>query len=196
MAKSLNCAIKLLAIAKRHADGKVEVRVHPTMVHNRYLLASVNNVYNAVRVTSDAAGDTVHYGKGAGGAATSSAVTADIINIARNIAADSIGRVPVLGFAQPKDAEVVDIADISSEFYMRLDVKDAPGVLSTAAGILAKNGISIRSALQRATEEGSTSVPLVFLTSNISGRQLAAAVDEISKMETVYNKPVVIRVME
>ena len=193
-AGELDRTIKLLAIAKKHADS-IEVRVHPTMVPNDNLLASVHDAFNAVCVTSDMADVTMHYGRGAGGRPTSSAVVADIINIARDIAAGSTHRVPALGFVEMQSVPVKAISEISSAFYLRLDVIDTPGVLSKVAGILAKNNISIRSALQRPTED-SKNVPLVFLTNEILGGQLDKAVAEINKLDEVLEDVVIIRIMQ
>ncbi len=194
-AKELDCTIKLLAIAKKWNDG-VEVRVHPTMIPNHYQLAAVNGVFNAVQVQGDIVGTTLHYGRGAGGVPTSSAVVADIVNIARNIVCGSVGRVPSLGFEQPIEERfpMKNIKEAVSAFYLRFTAGDHPGVLSAIAGILAKNKISIRSALQRAPQAMGENVPLVFLTHETTGRQIDAAVEEIDKMDSVFGKTVIIRV--
>ena len=194
-AKELGCAIKLLAIAKKCDDG-IEVRVHPTMLPNHYQLASVNGVFNAVQINGDIVGNTLYYGRGAGGVPTSSAVAADIVSIARNIVNKSVGRVPSLGFEQPPEKKypMKSIKDVVSAFYLRFMAGDHPGVLSSIAGILAKNDISIRSALQRAPQSVGESVPLVFLTHETTGRQIDSAVQEIDSMDNVFGKTVIIRV--
>jgi homoserine dehydrogenase len=195
-AKELGCTIKLLAIGKKHADG-VEVRVHPTMIPMHYQLASVNDAFNAVQVQGDFVDKTLHYGRGAGSRPTGSAVAGDVINIARNIASGSCATVPALGFTGPiaEKFPVKDINDIGSSFYLRFNVEDHPGVLSATAGILAKNGISIRSALQRPPLDDSEDIlPLVFLTHEATGRQISGAVEEIDKLAFIKEKTVVIRV--
>ncbi|MDR2884421.1 MAG: homoserine dehydrogenase [Deferribacteraceae bacterium] len=193
-AKELDCTIKLLAIAKKR-NGSIEVRVHPTMIPNRFQLAAVNDVFNAVQVKGDVVGTTLHYGRGAGGTPTSSAVVADIVNIARDIVSGCKERVPALGFAQAIESHypIVNIDDTVSSFYMRFNVEDNPGVLSTIAGIMSLNNVSISSAIQRG-KEGQDGLPLVFLTHNATGKQIRNAVDEIDKLPFIKDKTVVIRV--
>lgn len=194
-AKELGCTIKLLAIAKKNGD-EIEVRVHPTMIPNHYQLASVNGVFNAVQIHGDIVGNTLHYGRGAGGMPTGSAITSDIVNIARNIVNKTIDRVPALGFEQPLEERyrMKSIKDVVSSFYMRFMAADLPGVLSSIAGILAKNNISIRSALQRGLQPKDENVPLVFLTHETTARQIDSAVKEIDNMDLVSDKTVIIRV--
>lgn len=196
-AKELGCTIKLLAVSKKWDDGGVEVHVHPTMVPDSAMLASVSDSFNAIRLTSDMAGVTLHYGRGAGGTPTSSAVVGDIINTARNMNSGCTDRVPVLGFVDTPVAVIKDMADSKSAFYLHFAAVDNPGVLSTIAGVLAKNNISIKSALQRPiSEDKKNTVPLVFLTHQTTGRQLNNAVQEIDGMDIVSGKSVVIRVMD
>lgn len=195
IAKEFGCVIKLLAIAKRH-NNNIEVRVHPTMISLQNTLAQVNGVFNAVNIKSDKTGSTLHYGKGAGSLVTGAAVAGDIINIARNITSNSPVRVPVLGYVEKeKDLNIINIKDIYSAFYMRLMVEDTPGVLAQVGLILANNGISVSSALQREkSEEFNSSVPLVFMTHEVIGNSIINAVSEIDKQPFVKEKTVVIRV--
>lgn len=195
IAKEFGCVIKLLAIAKRH-DGDIEVRVHPTMIPVSNTLAQVNGVFNAVYVKSDKTGPTLHYGRGAGSEATGAAVAGDIINIARNITQAVSVRVPVLGYVEKENnLNIVDIKDIYSAFYMRLMVEDTPGVLAQVGLILANNGISVSSALQReAGSECEGCVPLVFMTHEVIGSSIMNAVKEIDVKSFVKEKTVIIRV--
>ncbi len=194
IAKELGCTIKLLAIAKKDDSG-MEVRVHPTIIPDSNMLSSVDGVFNAVCLTGDKVGTTMHYGRGAGGSATGSAVAGDIINIARNIAAGCGSRVPVLGFVKGSELSGLrSIEDITSCFYMRLMVVDAPGVLAKVGGILASNGISVSSALQREKEQGGEYVPLVFMTHETKGHNIMAAAEEIDELDVTVEKSVVIRV--
>lgn len=195
IAKELGCTIKLLAIAKKDSDG-VEVRVHPTMISFDNMLASVDGVFNAICLTGDRVGTTMHYGRGAGSAATGSAVVGDIINIASKVVnnCSSSFNAP-LGFIEGNDnINLKSIEDINSCFYMRLMVDDTPGVLAKVGSILANNGISVSKALQRENEQGSHYVPLVFITHEVTGKNIIAAVDEIDNLDITAEKTVVIRV--
>jgi homoserine dehydrogenase len=194
-ARKLGCRIKLLAIAKRH-DDDIEVRVHPTMIPMTDLMAQVNGVFNAISVKGNKVGETFHYGRGAGGEATSSAVAGDIIGIARDISAGASRRVPVLGFT--KDLTyyfpVRDIKEIESCFYLRFLAVDEPGSLSKIASVLAKYGISIYQAIQSSKQSYGETVPLVFMTHLTEGSKIMHAVNEINSLSVVSAKTVVIRV--
>ena len=194
IAKELGCTIKLLAIAKRDDTG-IEVRVHPTIISNNDMLSSVDGVFNAICLTGDRVGRTMHYGRGAGSSATGSAVAGDIINIARNISAKSSSKVPVLGFIKSREyGELRNIDNITSCFYMRFMVVDAPGVLAKISAILAENKISVSSALQREKDRGGKYVPLVFMTHETKGHNVMAAVAAIDKLDVTAEKSAVIRV--
>jgi homoserine dehydrogenase len=194
-ARKLGCRIKLLAIAKRH-DDDIEVRVHPTMIPVTDLLAQVNGVYNAITVSGNKVGETFHYGQGAGGSATGSAVAGDILSIARDISAGCCSRVPVLGFT--KDLTYYfplrDIKEIESCFYLRFLAVDEPGSLSQIASVLAKYGISIYQAIQSSKQNYGETVPLVFMTHLTEGSKMLRAVNEINSLSVVSDKTVVIRV--
>lgn len=195
IAKEFGCVIKLLAIAKRHGND-IEVRVHPTMIPVTNTLAQVNGVFNAVYLKSDKTGPTLHYGQGAGSTPTGAAVAGDIINIARNITSNIDVRVPVLGYVeQEENINIINIKDIHSSFYMRLMVEDTPGVLAQVGLILANNGISVSSALQRESSiECNGCVPLVFMTHDVIGSQIINAVKEIDSQPFIKEKTVIIRV--
>lgn len=194
-AKKLGCKIKLLAIAKKN-DDDIEVRVHPTIIPNNYLLSKVQDVFNAVYFVSDKLDRTIHYGRGAGSLPTGSAVVSDLISIARDIGCNCTTRVPVLGFNKEYKSyiPVKDINDIESAFYLRFSAEDKPGVLSKIAGILGKYNISINSAIQPTQTDPEEIVPLVFMTYETIGRNVKDAVEELNNSEYVKDKTVVLRV--
>lgn len=196
-AKKLDCKIKLMAIAKKH-ENDIEVRVHPTMVPDVELIAQVDGVFNAVEIVGDMVDKTMHYGRGAGGRPTGSAVAGDVISLARDIAAGCTKRTPVLGFKKEYTYyyPIKDIKDIMSAFYLRFSVVDEPGTLATIAGILAKYGISISEAIQPDERDPGEAVTMVFMTHKSMGRKIFAAIDEIDKSEVVRDKTVAIRVKE
>ncbi|PLX69787.1 MAG: homoserine dehydrogenase [Denitrovibrio sp.] len=196
-ANKLDCKIKLLAIAKKHEDD-IEVRVHPTMVPREELMAQVDGVFNAVEVIGDMVDKTMHYGRGAGGKPTGSAVVGDIIGLARDIVSGATQRTPVLGFKKDYTYyyPIKDIKDIKSAFYLRFSVVDEPGTLAIIATILAKYGISISEAIQPDERAPGESVNMVFMTHKTVGRKLSDALDEIDKSDVVRDKTVAIRVKE
>lgn len=196
-AKKLDCRIKLLAIAKKHEDD-IEVRVHPTMVPDVELMAQVDGVFNAVEIVGDMVDKTMHYGRGAGGRPTGSAVVGDVISLARDIAAGCAKRTPILGFKKEYTYyyPIKDIKDIMSAFYLRFSVVDEPGTLATIAGILAKYGISISEAMQPDERDPGEAVSMVFMTHKTIGRKIFAALEEIDKCDVVRDKTVAIRVKE
>ncbi len=190
-ARELGYKIKLLAIAKE-ADGRVELRVHPTMVPEQYLISKVDGVFNAVYVEGDAVGSTLYYGKGAGDMPTGSAVVSDIVDIARNIVNCSTGRIPAIAkTVKPKNLMKMD--DVESMYYFRFSAIDKPGVLSKISGILGKHNISIVSVIQKGRHEGKA-VPLVVLTHRAVERDVARAIREINRLAIVAGKAVIIRV--
>jgi homoserine dehydrogenase len=193
-AKELGCAIKLLAIGKKTENG-IDVRVHPTIISLTHRLASVNDSFNAVLVKGDVVGDTFFFGRGAGGLPTGSAVAADVIKLSKEIANKSVHRVPPLGFLSHKVLNVTDIKDVVSAFYLRFETEDTPGVLSGVAGVLAKNNVSIKSALQR-PYENDLQIPMVFLTHATTGRQIDNCLKEIAGFPFIKGEPVAIRVEE
>jgi homoserine dehydrogenase len=195
-ARKLGCKIKLLAIAKKYEDD-IDVRVHPTIIPDRYILSKVEDVFNAIYLVSDKVDRTIHYGRGAGSLPTGSAVAGDIIGIARDLVAGCSKRTPVLGFVNEYRSyyPVRNINDIKSSFYLRFTAVDKPGVMSSIAGVLGKYNISISSAIQSVDKEAEGDiVPLVFMTHKTIGKSVMDAVKEIDKMDIVREKTVVIRV--
>ncbi len=188
-ARELGYKLKLLAIAKE-SDGKVELRVHPTMVPEEYLISKVDGVFNAVYVEGDAVGSTLYYGRGAGDMPTGSAVVSDIADIARNIVTNSVGRIS-LDSSGKKNLMKMD--DVQSMYYFRFSAIDKPGVLSKISGILGKHNISIVSVIQKGRHEGKA-VPLVVLTHKAREKIVLAALNEINRLSMVAGKSVFIRV--
>ena len=171
-AEQLGYRIKLLGITKRTAQG-IELRVHPSLVPSKRLIANVEGAMNAVVVQGDAVGTTLYYGKGAGSEPTASAVIADLVDITRLHTADPLHRVPHLAF-QPdamSDLAVLPMSEVVTSYYLRLRVADEAGVLAQVTGLLANAGISIDAVLQREADEvggeGSTQTDLIILTHDI-----------------------------
>ena len=164
-AEQLGYRIKLLGIAKRREKG-IELRVHPTLIPTKRLIANVEGAMNAVMVKGDAVGTTLYYGKGAGAEPTASAVVADLVDVARLANADAAHRVPHLAF-QPdalSNLPVLPMSDIETGYYLRLRVEDKPGVLADITRILADQQISIDALLQREPEEGEGETDIIILT--------------------------------
>ncbi|MBQ0931290.1 homoserine dehydrogenase [Ideonella sp. 4Y16] len=175
-AEQLGYRIKLLGITKRR-EGGIELRVHPTLIPAKRLIANVEGAMNAVVVQGDAVGTTLYYGKGAGAEPTASAVVADLVDITRLATADPDHRVPHLAF-QPDalaDTPILPIAQVQTAFYLRLRVADEAGVLSRITTILAENDISIDAVLQRESAEGEKQTDLIILThETVEGRMRTA----------------------
>jgi homoserine dehydrogenase len=171
-AEQLGYRIKLLGITKRTAQG-IELRVHPSLVPSKRLIANVEGAMNAVVVQGDAVGTTLYYGKGAGSEPTASAVISDLVDITRLHTADPLHRVPHLAFQPDKmsDLSVLPMSEVVTSYYLRLRVADEAGVLAKVTGLLANAGISIDAVLQREADEvggeGSTQTDLIILTHDI-----------------------------
>ena len=195
-ARELGYVIKLLAIAKLSDDGRVEARVHPTLLPERSLLANVSGAFNAVCVIGDAIGPTLFYGQGAGEMPTASAVVADIIDAAKSI---EQGVTPVISQAWLSDsgAEVAvsAIDDIETRYYLRFVVVDRPGVLARIGTILGDCEISIASVIQKESHCTET-VPLVMLTHNAREKNMKTALDQIYTLEDVKGTAHLIRIEE
>ncbi len=164
-AEQLGYRIKLLGITKR-TDKGIELRVHPSLVPAKRLLANVEGAMNAVMVHGDAVGTTLYYGKGAGSEPTASAVIADLVDITRLHTSDPAHRVPHLAFQpdQMSDQPVLPMAEVVTSYYLRLRVADQTGVLAEVTGLLASAGISIDAVLQREAGEGEKQTDLIILT--------------------------------
>lgn len=190
-ARELGCKIKLLGITKE-TNGQVELRVHPTMVPEDLLISKVDGVFNAVYVEGDAVGSTLYYGRGAGDLPTGSAVVSDIVDIARDITAKSVGRLRAFSSSQ-KPMPLMKMDDVMSMYYFRFSAIDKPGVLSKISGILGKHNISIASVIQKDRMEGKA-VPLVVLTHLAREKGVVSAMKEINRLKIVTGKTVFIRV--
>ena len=188
--------IKLLAISRNHGDH-VEARVHPTMVPENHLLASINGAYNAIHFTGDMVGNVLLYGQGAGMMPTGSAVAADIVDIARNIKNNSVNRVPALSYPpeQISDRGITPMEDLRCPYYFRIFAQDKPGVLSAVSGILSKHEISIESVIQKGRKQ-SGPVSIVLLTHNAQEAAVRKALAEINALDVVTNETVKIRILE
>ena len=197
-AEQLGYRIKLLGITKRTAKG-IELRVHPSLVPAKRLIANVEGAMNAVVVQGDAVGTTLYYGKGAGSEPTASAVIADLVDITRLHTADPHHRVPHLAF-QPdamSDLSVLPMSEVVTSYYLRLRVADEAGVLAEVTGLLAKSGISIDAVLQREADEvsgeGGTSTDLIILTHNTREGTMNDALAQLQQLSTVLAPIVRIR---
>ena len=197
-AEQLGYRIKLLGITKKTDQG-IELRVHPTLVPNKRLIANVEGAMNAVMVHGDAVGTTMYYGKGAGSEPTASAVIADLVDIARLHSADAAQRVPHLAF-QPdamSNTPVLAIGDVVTSYYLRLNVVDEAGVLANVTSILAKAGISIDAVLQREADEvggeGAMQTDLIILTHDCIEAKMNEALGQMQALTTVLAPIVRIR---
>src|SRR3989338_764323 len=189
-ARELGYAVKLLAIGKRLPEG-LELRVHPTNLPLDHPLSNVRGVYNAVFVHADQAGDLLFYGRGAGMFPTASAVVSDIIDIAKKISQDADVEPPAFSWVSRQ--KVLPIGNVVSQYYLRFQVADKPGVLGRIAQSLGKHGISILSVHHK--EPLSTrSVPVIILTYEAQEKNLKSALSEINKARDVREKTVVMRV--
>ncbi|MBX3678665.1 homoserine dehydrogenase [Cognatazoarcus halotolerans] len=193
-AEQLGYRIKLLGIARRREAG-IELRVHPTLIPAKRLIANVEGAMNAVLVQADAVGATLYYGKGAGAEPTASAVIADLVDITRLHTADPEHRVPHLAFQpdQMVDLPVLPIDEAETACYMRMRVEDQPGVLADITRILADNGISIDAMLQREPEEGESQTDIIILTHRSIEGRISAAVAKIEGLAVVIGKVVRLR---
>jgi homoserine dehydrogenase len=193
-AEQLGYRIKLLGITKKTPSG-IELRVHPTLVPAKRLLANVEGAMNAVQVFGDAVGTTLYYGKGAGSEPTASAVIADLVDVTRLQTADPENRVPHLAF-QPdalQNTPVLPMAEVTTSYYLRLAVADQAGVLADITRILAAHGVSIDALLQKEAAEGESQTDLVILTHETKEKNMLAALKEIQGLKTVIGEIVKIR---
>ena len=184
-AEELGYRVKLLGITRK-TDKGIELRVHPTLIPECRLLANVNGVMNAVRVQADMVGETLYYGAGAGALPTASAVVADLIDISRLITADTENRVPHLAF-QPSQVQAqnfVGMDDITSSYYLRVQVTDKAGVLGTIANLLAKEGVSIEALIQKAVLDNNQA-EIVILTHSTVERNVKTALRAIEALDSV-----------
>ncbi|HZW86302.1 MAG TPA: homoserine dehydrogenase [Gallionella sp.] len=188
-AEQLGYRIKLLGITKRTETG-IELRVHPTLIPAKRLIANVEGAMNAVLVQGDAVGSTLYYGKGAGAEPTASAVIADLVDVTRMHTADPEHRVPHLAFQpdQLADLSIVPIDDVVTSYYLRLRIQDKPGVLAEITRILADQKISIDAMMQKEPSEGETQTDLVLLTHQTCEKYINAAIGRIEALPVVAGK--------
>jgi homoserine dehydrogenase len=187
--------IKLLAITKTD-QGKIEARVHPTLIPEGHLLSTVEGVFNAIYIKGDAIGPTLFYGQGAGQMPTGSAVVSDLVELGRNLLVQTQGRrVPLLSYQESAIEKIPlkKMGDVVMRFYMRFSALDRPGVLSRISGILGKNGISIASVIQKGRQVNGA-VPVVMMTHEAKEENLHRALREIDRLNVILGKTIFIRV--
>jgi len=188
-AEELGYRIKLLGIAKRKENG-IELRVHPTLIPERRLIANVEGVMNAILVKGDAVGQTMYYGAGAGAEPTASAVVADLVDVARMLTADPDQRVPHLAFQpdQLSSTPILPMSEVETSYYLRMRVQDKPGVLADITRILADSSISIEAMVQKEPDEGQTQVDIIMLTHLTVEKNVNAAIAKIEALPVVKGK--------
>ncbi len=197
-AEQLGYRIKLLGIARRaevNGAAGIELRVHPTLIPAKRLIANVEGAMNAVVVQGDAVGPTLYYGKGAGAEPTGSAVIADLVDITRLATADPEHRVPHLAF-QPEamsDIPILPMSEVTTSYYLRMQVADQTGVLADITRILADSGISIDAMLQKEPGEGETRTDIIMLTHETQEKNVTAAIAKIEALQTVVGEVTRIR---
>jgi homoserine dehydrogenase len=184
-AEELGYRIKLLGITRR-TDKGVELRVHPTLIPEKRLIANVDGVMNAVMVKGDAVGATMYYGAGAGSLPTASAVVADIVDVTRLATADPEHRVPHLAFQPDRlaDLAILPISEVESSYYLRVNVIDRAGVLAELTRILASEGISIEALIQKGSER-EAEAEIVLLTHRVVEKHVNAAIAQIEALDSV-----------
>ncbi|MBM3392011.1 MAG: homoserine dehydrogenase [Betaproteobacteria bacterium] len=196
-AEQLGYRIKLLGITKRKREG-IELRVHPTLIPTKRLIANVEGAMNAVLVKGDAVGSTLYYGKGAGAEPTASAVIADLVDVTRMHTADPEHRVPHLAF-QPdavKAIPVLAMGEVETAYYFRMRVEDRPGVLADITRILADQQISIDAMIQREPAEGEEQTDIIMLTHLTREKNMEAAIARIEALPVVKGRVVRLRLEE
>ena len=193
-AEQLGYRLKLLGIARR-AGGAVELRVHPTLIPERRLIANVEGAMNAVLVKGDAVGPTMFYGAGAGAEPTASAVVADLVDVVRTLTTDPNNRVPHLAFQSDalSDLRILPIEEIDTSYYLRLHALDKPGVLADVTRILADMQISIEAILQKEPHAGEDTVPVIILTQRVKEKNMNEAIARIEKLGSIKGRVARIR---
>jgi len=190
-ARETGYEIKLVAIGKRTETG-LDLRVHPTMIRADHPLAKVNGVYNAIYVIGDAVGETMFFGEGAGSLPAASAVVGDLIEAARHIQRGCAG---LVGCTCTEHLSVRDIADLETSYYVRLHVRDEPGVLAAIASIFGERGVSLASVIQKRADDGG-GAEIVWITHRAAERDMRAALEMIGALEVVDAIGSVLRVEE
>ena len=193
-ARELGYRIKHLGLARRGADG-IELRVHPTLIPQRRLIANVNGVMNAILVRADAVGATLYYGAGAGAEPTASSVVADLVDVVRAITTDPENRVPHLAF-QPGSlaaSPILSIEEVETAYYLRLTAINRPGVLAAITAIFGDSDISIDTILQKGRGRPNENVTIIMLTQQTRERNMNNALKKLGKLDTVTGETVRIR---
>ena len=193
-AEELGYRIKHLGVSRRTNKG-VELRVHPTLIPERRLIANVDGVMNAVLVQGDAVGPTLYYGAGAGDEPTASAVVADIVDVVRVLTSDPENRVPHLAFQADSlsDLPILSMDEVETAYYLRMQAKDEPGVLADVTRILGDKGISIEAIIQKEPEGESTEANIIMLTHTVVEKQMNEAIQKIESLNTISGEVVRIR---
>ncbi|MDB4970846.1 MAG: Homoserine dehydrogenase [Myxococcales bacterium] len=197
-AERFGYVIKPLVIGKDHGDS-VEARVHPTLIPRRFMLASVNGVYNAVYVSSYALGSSMYYGRGAGMMPTAVAVVSDVIEVSRNVLASSAGGTSLRASrrrGEMKERRIRDPGELSSRYYLRFGVVDKPGVLAQLAGLLGEHEISISEVVQEGQRQEGKPVTVVVTTHRALERNVQAALGIINDLPTVLEKTRLLRIFD
>ena len=193
-AGELGYRIKHLGITRK-TDKGIELRVHPTLIPHRRLIANVDGVMNAVLVKADAVGPTLYYGAGAGSEPTASAVVADVVDVVRALTTDPENRVPHLAF-QPhelSDDSILPMDEVETSYYLRMQAIDKPGVLAEVTKILGDSGISIEAILQKEPFAGAKHVPIIFLTQCVQEKNMNAAIKQIEQLDVIEGEIMRIR---
>ncbi len=188
-ANKLGYRIKHLGIARKMPNG-IELRVHPTLIPKRRLIANVNGVMNAIVIKGDAVGPSLYYGAGAGAEPTASAVVADLIDVARALTSDPENRVPHLAFQADSlvDIPVLPADQFKTAYYLRLNAEDKPGTLADVTRILADHHISIEGIIQRVPLDDAPAIPIILLTEITTEHEMNAAIEKIEALKTVTGK--------
>ena len=184
-----------LGIARKTEHG-IELRVHPTLIPERRLIANVDGVMNAVLVQGDAVGPTLYYGAGAGAEPTASAVVADVVDVVRALTGDPENRVPHLAFQADalSDEPILPMDQVETAYYLRMSVDDKPGVLADITRILADQQISIEAFIQKRLTQEDTSLPIIILTQKTLEQKMNGSIAQIENLDTVTGKVTRIRV--
>jgi homoserine dehydrogenase len=193
-AEELGYRIKHLGIARK-TDKGIELRVHPTLIPHRRLIANVNGVMNAILVQGDAVGPTLYYGAGAGAEPTASAVVADVVDVVRTLTTDPENHVPHLAFQANsiEDIPVLNAEEMKTAYYLRLNANDKPGVLAEVTGIFAEHQISIEAMIQKEPNKGTANVSVILLMQMTLEKEMNAAIEKIEALESINSKVVRIR---
>jgi len=193
-ATELGYRIKHLGVARQTEKG-IELRVHPTLIPHRRLIANVDGVMNAVLVKGDAVGPTLYYGAGAGAEPTASAVVSDLVDVVRALTSDPENRVPHLAFQADalSDTPVLPMDEVQTAFYLRLRVQDKPGVLADITRILGDQHISLEAVLQREPDDEAAEASIILLTHKVREGNMNKAISAIQQLETVIAPVIRIR---